>query len=206
MTNQTAKGIINLIGGEDMKKFLVLMLAFSFIFSGCSSQLNDEFGSDNSSNDFVGGIAEENAKALSEKYNQGYLIDEQYIEEYKTSKDMADMDNITTKYANLWQDKVNHYSKSLSEHIKEQYENDEVALEYVQYHNWNIEVFDAMQKEWEEYAENQIKNYQEFVCLRYWSGTAAGSAMVVFEYDLYRNRAIELYEYCELWGVEVPQL
>lgn len=121
-----------------------------------------------------------------------FSIDKEYEDRKQQAKCNADVTTLNEEFANIWKEKVQIYNKKLIDYYTLQ--NNEDMLNQTH----------SMIEKWEEYCSSQIAYYQS-------SATLENSGFgIAFKHTnqtmlLYRTRAVELYELCELVTPGAPE-
>ncbi len=168
---------------------LVVVLMGVFL-TGCDRLENtDETSSlDNTSSSYEFDWTESDNEVFKQ-YKETYVLDTLYEKEYREAQSRYHKNEVTLKYAKIWHEKATEYYTLLNENVCKNEIYTELANPL-----WDTEALEKAQQEWEEHAEKQIDYILTFSMIKS-SGSSNAAAMIArFEYDIYRNRAIQLYE------------
>lgn len=171
---------------------ITLVMALMGVFlTGCDRTDNtDETSSvDDTSSSYEFDWTESDNEVFKQ-YKETYVLDTLYEKEYREAQSSYHKDEVTLKYAKIWQEKANEYFMLLNENICK----DEIFIEYAERHDLDTEALEKAQQEWEEHAEKQIDYIITFARIDSTGSSNAAAMIARFEYDIYRNRAIQLYE------------
>ena len=170
----------------------VLMLTAIF---GCSNDAESESGeSAVSSSDIAVSEADvQNKPYISQLVT--YQIDIDYANEWNQQYSNYDKNFVTEKYAEKWHALIDEYYQLIID--SELIESMQKYPELVEWHNQCKQYIIESQEQWQVYYQQQTETHRKYIETYYNTGSAAPAGIVVFEYEMYRSRAIQLYEFCQ---------
>lgn len=121
------------------------------------------------------------------KYTASIELDEECKRRLSNAQSNFEITEINSEFADKWKEEIDkNYQNLLT--VSWKFLNEKVV---------------ASQAEWYIYAEKRIDEEREYLLQQYTTGTIVSVKMSEFEYDLYRERALELFEmYYELKSQE----
>ncbi len=121
------------------------------------------------------------------KYTAAIELDEECKRILSNSQSNLEITEINSEFADKWKEEIDkNYQNLLT--VSWKFLNEKAV---------------ASQAEWYIYAEKRIDEEREYLLQQYTTGTIVSVKMSEFEYDLYRERALELFEmYYELKSQE----
>lgn len=121
------------------------------------------------------------------KYTAAIELDEECKHRLSNAQSNFEITEINSEFADKWKEEIDkNYQNLLT--VSWKFLNEKVV---------------ASQAEWYIYAEKRIDEEREYLLQQYTTGTIVSVKMSEFEYNLYRKRALELFEmYYELKSQE----
>lgn len=121
------------------------------------------------------------------KYTASIELDEECKRRLSNAQSNFEITEINSEFADKWKEEIDkNYQNLLT--VSWKFLNEKAV---------------ASQAEWYIYAEKRIDEEREYLLQQYTTGTIVSVKMSEFEYDLYRERALELFEmYYELKSQE----
>lgn len=121
------------------------------------------------------------------KYTAAIELDEECKRRLSNAQSNLEITEINSEFADKWKEEIDkNYQNLLT--VSWKFLNEKAV---------------ASQAEWYIYAEKRIDEEREYLLQQYTTGTIVSVKMSEFEYDLYRERALELFEmYYELKSQE----
>lgn len=121
------------------------------------------------------------------KYTAAIELDEECKRRLSNAQSNFEITEINSEFADKWKEEIDkNYQNLLT--VSWKFLNEKVV---------------ASQAEWYIYAEKRIDEEREYLLQQYTTGTIVSVKMSEFEYNLYRKRALELFEmYYELKSQE----
>lgn len=121
------------------------------------------------------------------KYTAAIELDEECKRRLSNAQSNFEITEINSEFADKWKEEIDtNYQNLLT--VSWKFLNEKAV---------------ASQAEWYIYAEKRIDEEREYLLQQYTTGTIVSVKMSEFEYDLYRERALELFEmYYELKSQE----
>lgn len=157
---------------------MLLIIISAFVYKDFSHR-----GSDNGKESLTVSDTESNkptgieTKSQLQKYKAAIELDEEYNRRMANAQSNVEITQINSEFADKWKAEIDkNYQNLLS-----------VSWKYLR------EKLTASQAEWYIYAEKRLDEQYEYLFQKYTTGTALPLNMSKFQYDLYRERAIELF-------------
>lgn len=181
------------------KSNIVLMIIIAVLLVIISAMIYKDFSNDkNIDNVTEAPITNENTtdnptetydrtQDILSKYTAAVELDKEYSSRIANTDNNADITSVNSEFAQKWKEEIDkNYQNLLT--VSWKFLNEKAV---------------ASQAEWYIYAEKRIDEEREYLLQQYTTGTIASVKMSEFEYNLYRERALELFEmYYELKSQE----
>lgn len=119
-------------------------------------------------------------------------LDNEYKERLALTKSNAETSNLNEEFAERWQKMSSEYYDLIFE-IADKYEGYTNASKDLDFGEDLKQSLYASQNAWETYAQNRIDEERAALIMKYETGSIVPLLLSQFQYTLYRERAIELY-------------
>lgn len=119
-------------------------------------------------------------------------LDNEYKERLALTKSNAETSNLNEEFADRWQKMSSEYYDLIFE-IADKYEGYTNASKDLDFGKDLKQSLYASQNAWETYAQNRIDEERAALIMEYETGSIVPLLLSQFQYTLYRERAIELY-------------
>lgn len=179
---------------KQMKK-LAIILIFTVLLTGC---YNTEAEQTPTTNDEVTTTSPtEQTDVLEEEYS----LDLEYEQAIQACKSNADITKTNEEYAKKWYALSEMYCDNMWQWIADEDYFDEAEKER---YRKIAESVETIHENWKQYAQQRCENERERVFGIYTTGSISGTLLSRFDYELYREHAIEMYNMCIQMHVDCP--
>ncbi len=118
-----------------------------------------------------------------------FNIDDAFEQDFRQARFIKGRTRVCLDYLSSWQEYVKTYYKCLLDNYL-----------------GNKDTIIKTQEVWQQYCDYTLNNYKEYISSTYDIDTTIDFYVAKKEYELYRARAIELYNQCAHLIVDVPEL
>lgn len=119
-------------------------------------------------------------------------LDNEYKERLALTKSNAETSNLNEEFAERWQKMSSEYYDLIFE-IADKYEGYTDASKDLDFGEDLKQSLYASQNAWETYAQNRIDEERAALIMKYETGSIVPLLLSQFQYTLYRERTVELY-------------
>lgn len=182
----------------------ILLIVSLLSTAACSSNLQNPSGEADVSS--VVSTARE-TDALPEKANDSVVfdLDTQYESEIQNAISTAEMVEVNTRYADLWEERMHTYYQRILDFYEHDY-TDSAYADYIEFYDVDPVQIQAsamqVQQNWEAYYQSEMDYYLSHLQSVYGPGTIIPIVQSDHRYQLIRARAVDLYEQCRTIGFD----